>query len=227
MLYLVGFMLLMSVVDSLNPFTIAIHILLLGILKNVNRISIFVLGILIVYLVGGIAIFTGLSAVFDYLGKQFESIPDFALYSIELILGIILVVYGITEWRKNSEQKQVSKNLDVSTWALISLGAGGTLTDLPTAIPYLGFIAKMTQMKVDMVIGIALLFAYCIVYIFPLLLIWVLYLKFQDRIKDKMESIVKRIEKANKYIIVFFCEIIGIVFVLDSFLFYLGIPIQW
>lgn len=57
MLYLVGFMLLMGVVDSLNPFTIALHILLLGILKNVNRIAIYVLGILIVYLVGGIAIF--------------------------------------------------------------------------------------------------------------------------------------------------------------------------
>lgn len=217
----------MGVVDSLNPFTIALHILLLGILKNVNRISIYVLGILIVYLVGGIAIFTGLSAVFDYLGKQFESIPDFVLYGIELILGIILVVYGITEWRKNSEQKQVSKKLDVSTWALISLGAGGTLTDLPTAIPYLGFIAKMTEMKVDALTGIAFLFAYCIIYVFPLFLIWVLYLKFQDKIKDKMETIVKRIEKSNKYIIVFFCEIIGILFILDSFLFYLGVPIQW
>lgn len=227
MLYLVGFMLLMGVVDSLNPFTIALHILLLGILKNVNRISIYVLGILIVYLVGGIAIFTGLSAVFDYLGKQFESIPDFVLYGIELILGIILVVYGITEWRKNSEQKQVSKKLDVSTWALISLGAGGTLTDLPTAIPYLGFIAKMTEMKVDALTGIAFLFAYCIIYVFPLFLIWVLYLKFQDKIKDKMETIVKRIEKSNKYIIVFFCEIIGILFILDSILFYLGVPIQW
>jgi len=227
MLYLVGFMLLMGVVDSLNPFTIALHILLLGILKNVNRISIYVLGILIVYLVGGIAIFTGLSAVFYYLGKQFESIPDFVLYGIELILGIILVVYGITEWRKNSEQKQVSKKLDVSTWALISLGAGGTLTDLPTAIPYLGFIAKMTEMKVDALTGIAFLFAYCIIYVFPLFLIWVLYLKFQDKIKDKMETIVKRIEKSNKYIIVFFCEIIGILFILDSILFYLGVPIQW
>jgi len=220
-------MLLMGVVDSLNPFTIALHILLLGILKNVNRISIYVLGILIVYLVGGIAIFTGLSAVFYYLGKQFESIPDFVLYGIELILGIILVVYGITEWRKNSEQKQVSKKLDVSTWALISLGAGGTLTDLPTAIPYLGFIAKMTEMKVDALTGIAFLFAYCIIYVFPLFLIWVLYLKFQDKIKDKMETIVKRIEKSNKYIIVFFCEIIGILFILDSILFYLGVPIQW
>jgi len=217
----------MGVVDSLNPFTIALHILLLGILKNVNRISIYVLGILIVYLVGGIAIFTGLSAVFDYLEKQFESIPDFVLYGIELILGIILVIYGITEWRKNSEQKQVSKKLDVSTWALISLGAGGTLTDLPTAIPYLGFIAKMTEMKVDALTGIAFLFAYCIIYVFPLFLIWVLYLKFQDKIKDKMETIVKRIEKSNKYIIVFFCEIIGILFILDSILFYLGVPIQW
>jgi len=227
MLFLVGFMLLMGAVDSLNPFTIAVHILLLGILKNVNRISIYVAGILIVYLVGGIAIFTGFSAVSDFLVEQFALIPDFVLYSIEGILGIILVIYGILEWRKNSQKKQVSKNLDVSTWALIVLGAGGTLTDLPTAIPYLGFIAKMTEMRIDILTGILFLIGYCFIYTFPLLLIWVLYLKFQDRIKDKMELVVKRIESVNKYIIVTFSEIIGIIFILDSVLFFLGIPIQW
>ena len=227
MLFLVGFMLLMGAVDSLNPFTIAVHILLLGILTNVNRISIYVAGILIVYLVGGIAIFTGFSAVSDFLVEQFALIPDFVLYSIEGILGIILVIYGILEWRKNSQKKQVSKNLDVSTWALIVLGAGGTLTDLPTAIPYLGFIAKMTEMRIDILTGILFLIGYCFIYTFPLLLIWVLYLKFQDRIKDKMELVVKRIESVNKYIIVTFSEIIGIIFILDSVLFFLGIPIQW
>ena len=226
MLFLVGFMLLMGAVDSLNPFTIAVHILLLGILKNVNRISIYVSGILIVYLVGGIAIFTGFSAVSEFLVEQFALIPDFVLYSIEGILGIILVIYGILEWRKNSEKKQVSKSLDVSTWALIVLGAGGTLTDLPTAIPYLGFIAKMTEMRIDILTGILFLIGYCFIYTFPLLLIWVLYLKFQDRNKDKMELIVKRIESANKYIMVTFSEIVGIIFILDSVLFFLGIPIQ-
>jgi len=227
MLFLFGFMLLMGAVDSLNPFTIAVHILLLVILKNVNRISIYVSGILIVYLVGGIAIFTGFSVVSDFLVEQFALIPDFVLYGIEGILGIVLAIYGILEWRKNSEKKQESKSLDVSTWALLVLGAGGTLTDLPTAIPYLGFIAKMTEMRIDILTGILFLIGYCFIYTFPLFLIWVLYLKFQDRIKDKMELIVKRIESANKYIMVIFSEIIGIGFIIDSVLFFLGVPIQW
>jgi cytochrome c biogenesis protein CcdA len=227
MLFLFGFMLLMGAVDSLNPFTIAVHILLLGILKNVNRISIYVSGILVVYLIGGIAIFTGFSAVSDFLVEQFALIPDFVLYGIEGILGIVLAIYGILEWRKDSEKKQISKSLDVSTWALIVLGAGGTLTDLPTAIPYLGFIAKMTEMRIDIFTGILYLIGYCFIYTFPLVVIWVLYLKFQDHIKDKMELIVKQIESANKYIIVIFSEIIGIGFILDSVLFFLGVPIQW
>lgn len=220
-------MLLMGAVDSLNPFTIAVHILLLGVLKNVNRISIYVAGILIVYLGGGIAIFTGLSAASDYLAQKFALIPDVVLYGIEGILGIVLVVYGIREWIKGSEHKQVTKSLDVSTWALIVLGAGGTLTDLPTAIPYLGFIAKMTEMKVDFLTGLAFLIGYCLIYTFPLFLIWGLYLKFQNRIKEKMELIVKRIENANRYIMVVFSAIVGIVFVLDSILFFLGRPIPW
>jgi cytochrome c biogenesis protein CcdA len=220
--FLFGFMVLMGAVDSLNPFTIAVHILLLGILKNVNRISIYVAGILIVYLIGGIAMFTGFSAVFGFLSEQFALIPDFVLHGIEGILGIVLVMYAISEWRKHHEQKQITKSLDVSTWALIVLGAGGTLSDLPTAIPYLGFIAKMTEMKVDILTGILFLAGYCLIYTFPLFLTWGLYLKFQERIKDKMELIVKRIESVNRYIIVIFCGIAGAYFILDSVLFFLG-----
>jgi cytochrome c biogenesis protein CcdA len=222
MWFLFGFMLLMGAVDSLNPFTIAVQILLLGILKNVNRISIYVAGILLVYLFGGIAIFTGFSALADYLVDQFALIPDVVLYGFGGLLGMVLVVYGILEWRKNGEQKQVAKTLDVSTWALIVLGAGGTLTDLPTAIPYLGFIAKMTELKVDILTGILFLVGYCLIYTSPLFLIWGLYLKFKDRIKDKMELIVKRIESANRYIIIVFCEIVGVYFIVDAALFFLG-----
>ena len=211
-----------GVLDSLNPFTIAVHILLLGILKNINRIAIYVLSILVVYLIGGVAIFTGLSTFFDYLMEQFSSIPKWVLYIIKLIFGIILVVYGFIQLRKSSESKQLSKSPDVSTWALIVLGAGGTLSDLPTAIPYLGFIAKMTEMRVDIITGITLLLVYCLIYVLPLIIICILYLKFQDKIKSKTEFIVAKIGKANKYIIIVFCGVIGIIFIMDSVLFFYG-----
>ncbi|MBA2123328.1 hypothetical protein B9J78_00005 [bacterium Unc6] len=227
MLFLVGFMLLMGLVDSLNPFTITVQILLLGTLKNVNRIAIYISGILVIYLVGGIAIFTGLSTIFNYLIEQFLSIPELVLYSIQLILGVILVVYGFIALRKSNESKQLPNNPGVSTWALISLGAGVTLVaDLPTAMPYFAFIAKMTEMRVDIIIGVTFLLAYSIIYVLPLIITWALYLKFQDKIKSRMAFVVAKMEKVNKYIIVGFC-VVGILLIIDSVLFYVGIPIKW
>jgi len=227
MLVLLGFMFLMGVVDGLNPSTIIVLVILLGTLKNVNRVSIYVAGIWIVYFVGGIAIFTGFSAVAGYLAELFALIPDLILRGLQGLLGIVLVVYGVLEWRKRNGQKQVTKSLDVSTWALIILGAGGTIGDLPTAIPYLGFIAKMTEMRVALLPGIGLLIGYCLVYVFPLMLLWGLYLKFQDRLKGKTGSIVKRIESTTRIIMVALVGIAGALLMVDSVLFFFDAPVRW
>jgi cytochrome c biogenesis protein CcdA len=221
------FLLGMSLVDSLNPFSIAVHIFLLGVLKNTNRIIFYVIGILVVYLVGGMLIYTGSTAIFDKLAEQFTTVPELVLYILESIFGVILIVYGFIEFRKENKPRQLQVGKDVSTWTLMLLGGGGTLSDLPTAIPYLGFIAKMTEMKIDIWLGCSLLLLYNVIYILPLLIIWALYLKYKDSIRDRMESITTKIEKANKYIIVTFCEIIGIVFIIDSIFYYIGFPIQW
>jgi cytochrome c biogenesis protein CcdA len=227
MLFLFGFLLLMGAVDSLNPSTIIVLVLLLSMLENVNRVAIYVAGIWIAYFVGGIAVFTGFSTVAGYLAEQFALIPDFVLYGLEGLLGISLIVYGMLEWRKQGGQKQVAKSVEVSTWALIVLGVGGTLGDLPTAIPYLGFIAKMTEMRVSLLTGVGFLIGYCLVYIFPLLVLWGLYVKFQNQIKDKTESIVRRIESTSRTIMVAFGGIAGAILMFESVLFFFGIPVRW
>lgn len=227
MLFLLAFLLGMGLIDSLNPFSIAVHIFLLGVLKNTNRIAFYVLGILVVYFVGGILIFTGLNSVLDSLTGQFAAIPELVLYGVEAILGVILVVYGLSEFQKKQTPRELRLEKDVSVWTLILLGGGGTLSDLPTAIPYLGFIAKMTEMKIELWLGCGLLLVYNMIYILPLLVIWVLYLTYKDAIRHRMESIIATIEKANRYIIVIFCEIVGIAFIVDSIFYFLGSPLQW
>jgi cytochrome c biogenesis protein CcdA len=227
MLFLLIFLLGMSLVDSLNPFSIAVHIFLLGVLKNSNRIVFYVIGILAVYLAGGILIYTGSTAIFDRLAEQFVTVPELILYVLESVFGVILVVYGFIEFRKENKPRQLKVGKDVSTWALILLGGGGTLSDLPTAIPYLGFIAKMTEMKIETWLGCGLLLIYNAIYILPLLIIWALYLAYKEKIQARLESVTARIEKVNKYIIVIFCEIIGVVFIIDSIFYYIGFPIQW
>jgi cytochrome c biogenesis protein CcdA len=172
-------------------------------------------------------IYTGSTAIFDKLAEQFTTVPELVLYMLESIFGVILIVYGFIEFRKENKPRQLQVGKDVSIWTLMLLGGGGTLSDLPTAIPYLGFIAKITEMKIDIWLGFSLLLLYNVIYILPLLIIWVLYLKYKDSIRDRMESITTKIEKANKYIIVTFCEIIGIVFIIDSIFYYIGFPIQW
>lgn len=227
MIFLLGFILVMGLVDSLNPFSIAVHIFLLGILKNTNRIALYVFGILLVYLLGGIAIFSGLTVIFSRFLEQFALIPESALYLLQALLGFVLVVYGIVEYRKPHQSQMPSAESDVAGWKLFFLGAGGTLADLPTALPYLGVIAKMTEARMDVITGIFVLFAYNVIYILPLLIIWGLFLWFRNRVRNKMEAITQIIERINKYILVVFCEIIGSLFIMDALFFFLGRPIQW
>ncbi|MBI5954690.1 MAG: GAP family protein [Chloroflexi bacterium] len=227
MLFLLAFLFGMGLIDSLNPFSIAVHIFLLGVLKNTNRIAFYVLGIWVVYFVGGMLIFTGLTSVLDGLAGQFTAIPDLVLYGLESVLGVILVVYGLVEFRKKQKPRELRLDKDVSSWTLVLLGGGGTLSDLPTALPYLGFIAKMTEMNTGLWLGCGLLLVYNVIYILPLLLIWVLYLMYKDAIRDRMELVIAAIEKTNRYIIVAFCEIVGILFIIDSIFYYFGSPLQW
>jgi cytochrome c biogenesis protein CcdA len=227
MFFLIGFMIVMGLVDSLNPFSIAVHIFLLGILKNPNRIVLYVLGILLVYLLGGIAIFSGLTVIFNLLLEQFALIPQLVLYLVEAFLGVVLAVYGIVEYSKPQQSQMPSAESDVAGWKLFFLGAGGTLADLPTALPYLGFIAKMTEAQIDVTSGTLLLLVYNFIYILPLLIIWRLFLWFRDGLRNKMEAITHVIERANRYILVAFCEIIGGFFIVDALFFFLGNPIQW
>ena len=222
MTFLIGFLLVMGFVDSLNPFSIALHIFLLGILKNTNRIALYVFGILLVYLLGGIAVFSGMSVLFGNFLQDFALLPPLALYLLQMLLGFSLVVYGIVEYRKPHQSQKPSAESDIASWKLFFLGAGGTLSDLPTALPYLGFIAKMTETRLDIVSGSLLLLAYNFIYILPLLIIWGLFLWFRDKIKKKMEAIIHVIERANKYILVVFCELIGIIFIADALFFFLG-----
>jgi len=226
MTFLLGFLLMVGLVDSLNPFSIAVHIFLLGILKNTNRIAIYVFGILLVYLLGGISIFLGLTTVFDLLLEKFTHFPEFWLYLIQGLLGVLLVGYGIVEYRKPHQSQMPGEENDVAGWKLFFLGASGTLSDLPTALPYLGFIARMIEARLEVGSGILLLLLYNFIYILPLLIIWGLFLWFRDSIRGKMEAATRAIERANRYILVVFCELIGGFFVVDAILFFMKLPAQ-
>jgi len=225
---LILLLIILALVDSLNPFSIAIQIFLLGVLTNTHRISYYILGILLVYFVGGVLIFLGLTAYLKILLDQISVIPNMFLYSVGFVIGVILLFYGIMALRKNGIVKEIKlERKEFSILALFAIGATGTMFDLPTALPYLGFITKMIEMELNSEIGIFLLSIYSFIYIFPLLILWALFIRYKEKIKEKIVSVQIYMDKINNYVIGVFSLMIGLLFIVDAVFFFLGIPLDW
>ncbi|MBA4251658.1 MAG: hypothetical protein C0425_08705 [Chlorobiaceae bacterium] len=228
MITLILLLIILALVDSLNPFSIAIQIFLLGVLTNTHRISYYILGILLVYFVGGVLIFLGLTAYLKILLDQISVIPNMFLYSVGFVIGVILLFYGIMALRKNGIVKEIKlERKEFSILALFAIGATGTMFDLPTALPYLGFITKMIEMELNSGIGIFLLSIYSFIYIFPLLILWALFIRYKEKIKEKIVSVQIYMDKINNYVIGVFSLLIGLLFIVDAVFFFLGIPLDW
>lgn len=217
----------MGLIDSLNPFSIAAQIFLLGVINNINRIGFYVLGVLLVYFFGGIFIFSDLPTVISELHKDLSFVPLVDVYILKSTLGLILIIYGVHAFKKNQQTQSLEEKPDLSNWTLAAIGGGGTLADLPTAIPYLGIIDEVTEMGVNIFFGSALLLVYNLIYILPLLIIWALYFIYKDNAKAKLAPLANFIIAANKYFTTFFCVVIGAMLVADFVLYCLGSPINW
>ncbi|MCC5647858.1 GAP family protein, partial [Nostoc sp. CHAB 5824] len=89
----------LALVDSLNPFTVAAQVYLLGTPKPMARSLAFLATTFIAYFFGGVLLIEGWAAIFQYI---VPFIPYWGIGASEVGLGIVLGVTAIWAWRKTS-----------------------------------------------------------------------------------------------------------------------------
>jgi cytochrome c biogenesis protein CcdA len=100
---------------------------------------------------------------------------------------------------------------------LYGVGAANTVGDLPTAFPYLMFIAKIVEMKISVGLVLPLLALYCLIYILPLLVIYVLYIVNKKKMEHMIQKVQEKVAVIGKWAVVVLLPIAGVFLCLHGF----------
>lgn len=215
MIEFVGFLIAMGLLDSLNPFSIGLQIMLLPIIKKKYHAIWYIIGVFVTYFVGGIVLFTGL----DILIKNLLLNVDFSLMPfpvIKLVLGVLLLIYVIFKLFKKNSTTQNKKTFSIHPLALFLLGVSGTVFDLPTAFPYLVILAQATAMQFTILQVLPFLFLYCIIYALPMIIIQVSYDILHEKITPTLNKIAIWVDKINRLLIIIFSILLSLFLIIVS-----------
>lgn len=202
---------LTSAADSLNPFAITQQFVLQGMVKKPKHIWYFIVPTGVTNLIGGFLVYFGLAAfIANFFNRIVESYGQL-LFIAELILGItfcssilfliqnnkvsqlknrIQSIESGEKINKNDEEEAVSKIKSVSPLALITLGVGATLSELTTALPYFAFLAILLNYQLSFLQLSFILVLYNTIYTLPLIILYFVYIKAQDKF-DRLYLVIK------------------------------------
>ncbi len=163
---LLGLMITIGIVDSLNPSTIGPALYLAHGDHPRLRVAEFTAAVFTVYLGGGALIALGPGQLIRSALPHAHATPR---HIAEIVAGVILMVAAVIVWR--SRDRIVRRGLPQARGRRSSILLGATITalELPTAFPYFAAIAAIVGAGLDpgRTLGLLLIFNVC--FILPLL----------------------------------------------------------
>lgn len=164
----------MGLLDCLNPATIITQILIVIKSKSLRISSLFAVGTFLTYFLSGLLLYFGIS---DHLMEFISGIHikrNLVFIICEIVLLSITIFYFIKTFYKSKKSKS-TKNIFLSTYTILSIAVGSTLSDMPTALPYFAFIGKLKQTSTSLLGELGYLFLYNLIYVLPLIIILILF----------------------------------------------------
>jgi cytochrome c biogenesis protein CcdA len=219
---LIGSLIAIAALDSLNPTAVALQIYLLGTPQPVPRSIAFILGVFLAYWTAGLAMILGLGQ----LMRSTISSMNFAwsepyIYGIQLLLGIVLLIVGFTlNTSTQSSQNKRPKKLTADRTFLLGLAV--TIWEFPTALPYLAAIEQITRAKLDLFAIMSMLGLYNSIFVLPLIILLGIYLLFHQQSTELLHRINRAIAIWSPKILRALLIGLGFLLVVDSFAYSVG-----
>jgi hypothetical protein len=232
MLLLLTSIIILALIDSLNPSTIAAQILLLALKKPVSRVISFILGTFVMYIAFGFVIIFILGEPIKGFFYELGSTD----YLILLAIGIALIAVGtilglkryIGKEGRSKSEGYVKKALAPMMAMLKTLnpvhtfffGMASTAFDLPTSAFYFVALASLLEAGVGPFETTSLLILYNLLYILPLIVILLIYMIARDRSGPLMNRINKLIGEWSGRLVISILICIGVILVVFSMAFF-------
>lgn len=194
--------LFLAVVDSINPSAILVTLLLLSTSASRARVQVpvYVAAIFTTYLSLGVAMLLGLESLLPALDERVG-------FAIQTLLGAALLGYAFTAHRRAAPATTPAAPQSVAAVAL--LGVTVTVMELPTAAPYLGAVALITEASWPMSAWLPLLVLYNVIFVMPPLALFTGHLVMRERLAGTYAALAQRIERGAKGAAVWIAGLIG------------------
>jgi cytochrome c biogenesis protein CcdA len=218
MISLVVTLTLLGLLDSLNPATIIAMVFLLSTTNPLPRTISFLLGVGVTYFVCGLLIHFGFSSVFDYAQNFLASTWG---YVVKALLGVVLVVTSSWLCYKKSETNTKTPTA-IHPAATFIFGVTSTVSDMPTAFPYLVALERISTINPDFITTFIFLVYYNILYALPALVLLFSYLLARKHAATVIDNIKRFFQRWIKPVSVVALSIFGVLLLVDSGAFFVS-----
>jgi cytochrome c biogenesis protein CcdA len=169
LLELIGFVVSVGLADSLNPSTVGPALYLATGPAAVRNVAQFTVGVFLVYLAGGLFLALGPG---ELLLSSVPHPSSTTKHLVQLAAGAILAGASIVLWvKRRSLAARPLPGRNLSGGSALLLGAGITVIELPTAVPYFAVIGAVVGSGASFVERIELLTLFCVIFCLPLVAI--------------------------------------------------------
>ncbi|MEZ0494184.1 GAP family protein [Kineococcus sp. TBRC 1896] len=201
----------LALIDSINPSAIAVTLyLLLSRTDPGSRVLAYVAGIFSTYLLTGCLLLLGLQAVTVQLRDAWYS--D-AAYVVEGLLGAALLVYSFFAPAQRPRSPVPTARGHAG---LFLLGAGISVVEFSTALPYLGVIGLITRAGLDVQQWLPLMFIYNVVMVLPPVALLLAYRLAGARVRQRMQRWDARLRAGARGTWLWIVGIVGFLLLADA-----------
>ena len=183
----------LGLADSINPVTILIAVYLASTEDARPRLAGFVVGVFVVYLLGGLVLVLGPGELLQGAGTGVD-VPHAGLVSV--VAGAAAIILAVVLWARRARWRR----LRPPDWALrpgsaLTLGAVVTTIDLPTAFPYFGAIGVIVTSGASLIGQILLLLMFNLLYVLPPALVLVAHVALGNRCESALATAREAVER--------------------------------
>lgn len=204
----------LALLDSINPSAIAAAVVLMTQPRFGPRLLAYVGGVFVTYLAAGFAILIGLDIAWGLLASPVG-------YAAQGLLGAGLLIYAWTAPDKppaDDGARRFGSGLPLA--AVAALGAGMTLAEFATALPYVAGLALLADVDLPWAAKALVLVAYNLVFIAPPLLLGGAYLALGERVRPRFERFGEKLRNGARITMLWLMGIAGFLLLRNALVFF-------
>jgi cytochrome c biogenesis protein CcdA len=175
----------LAIIDSINPSALLATVHLLSRPRYHRTVPVYVATIFVTYLVLGVGLMAGITAIRDAL----EGAAQSRLGSIvQASIGAGLIIYAVRP-HAVSKRPQTRKPRSYALRAVALLALTVTVLELPTAFPYFAAIGILNRSEIGILEWVPILAIYCGIFVAPPLLLLAGTILLRERFTSRVHRV--------------------------------------